>query len=238
MKPATLRRLHRWLGLVFSLSILMSTVSGVMHTVMTRTQPPPPQARPSGGALDPSSITYSVAEAIATMGADAREVRAVNVRSIGGEPWYQIYTAKGSARYLSARDAHEDPSKDVIYASEIASAFLGGAVVEKTDYLNTFNREYLNIFRILPVYRFDSADGRGTRVYVSTTTGSVTRHTDNRRRFDADFFSNFHKLAFIPNKVVHDWGFVRLTAARALMAVVGVALFFATRPRRVSMEER
>ncbi len=86
MKPATLRRLHRWLGLVFSLSILMSTVSGVMHTVMTRTQPPPPHARPSGGALDPSSITYSVAEAIATMGADAREVRAVNVRSIGGEP--------------------------------------------------------------------------------------------------------------------------------------------------------
>ena len=102
MKPATLRRLHRWLGLVFSLSILMSTVSGVMHTVMTRTQPPPPQARPSGGALDPSSITYSVAEAIATMGADAREVRAVNVRSIGGEPWYQIYTAKGSAHFHPA----------------------------------------------------------------------------------------------------------------------------------------
>jgi hypothetical protein len=66
----------------------------------------------------------------------------------------------------------------------------------------------------------------------------VTRHTDNRRRFDADFFSNFHKLAFIPNNVVRDWGFVRLTAASALVAVVGVSLFFATRRRRVSKKER
>ncbi len=232
MKPATLRRLHRWLGLLFSLSILMSTVSGVLHTVMTRTQSPPPQARPSGGGLDPAAITCSVADAIAKLGLGVGEVRAVNVRGIGGEPWYQIYTAKGSARYLSAKDAHEDPSKDELYAREIASAFLGGADVERTDYLTAFNREYLNIFRILPVYRFDSVDGKGTRVYVSTTTGSVTRHTDNRRQFEANFFSNFHKLAFIPDKAVRDWVLVGLTAAAALVAIAGVALFFVTRSRR------
>lgn len=232
MKPATLRRLHRWLGLLFSLSILMSTVSGVLHTVMTHTQPPPPQARPSGGGLDPSAITCSVADAIAKLGSDAGEVKAVNVRGIGGEPWYQIYTAKGAPRYLSAKDAHEDPSKDALYANEIASAFLGGAAVEKADYLTAFNREYLNIFRVLPVYRFDFADGLGTRVYVSTTTGSVTRHTDNRRQFEANFFSNFHKLAFIPDKVVRDWVLVGLTAATAVVALLGIALFFVMRPRR------
>lgn len=232
MKAATLRRLHRWLGLLFSLSILMSTVSGVLHTVMTRTQPPPPQARPSGGGLDPSVITCSVADAIAKLGTDLGQVHAVNIRGIGGKPWYQFYTAKGAPRYLSTIDAHEDPTMDALYASEIASAFLGGAPVEKTDYLNSFNREYLNIFRVLPVYRFDFSDGKGTRVYVSTTTGSVTRHTDNRRQFESDFFSNFHKLAFIPDKRVRDWVLVGLTAATALVALAGVALFFATRPRR------
>jgi hypothetical protein len=179
-----------------------------------------------------SDITCSVTEAIAKLGTDAGEVRAVNIRSIGGEPWYQIYMTKGPARYLSAKDAHEDPSKDPLYASEIASAFLGGASVEKTDFLTSFNSEYLNIFRILPVYRFDYADGKGTRVYVSTTTGSVTRHTDNRRQFEASFFSNFHKLAFVSNKVMRDWILVGLTTATALVALLGVALFFAMRPRR------
>jgi hypothetical protein len=80
--------------------------------------------------------------------------------------------------------------------------------------------------------RIHFSDGKGTRVYVSTTTGSVTRHTDNRRQFESDFFSNFHKLAFIPDKRVRDWVLVGLTAATALVALAGVALFFATRPRR------
>ncbi len=232
MKPATLRRVHRWLGLVFSLSILMSTISGVLHTVMTRTQEPPPAARPSGGGLQPDSITCSVSEALSRLTADDGLVKAVNVRGIGGEPWYQIYTNKGAPLYLSAKDGHADASQDEVYAREIASSFLGGADVRKSDFLTAFNREYINIFRILPVYRFDADDGKGTRVYVSTTTGSVTRHTDNRRQFEADVFSNLHKLSFIPDKTARDWILVGLTGAAASVAIFGVVLFFATRPRR------
>ena len=82
------------------------------------------------------------------------------------------------------------------------------------------------------------SEDKRRRVYVSTTTGSVTRQTDNRRQFDADFISDIHRLAFIPDKVVRDWVLVGLTAATPLVAVAGVALFFATRPRRVSIKER
>ena len=232
MKPATLRRIHRWLGLVFSLSILMSTLSGVLHTVMTRTQQPPPPALPSGGGLQPESITCSVSEALSKLGADRGAVKAVNVRGINGAPWYQIYTSKGAPIYLSAKDGREDASQDELYAKEIASAFLGGAELRKTDFLTSFNSEYINIFRILPVHRFDADDGKGTRVYVSTATGSVTRHTDNRRQFEANVFSNFHKLSFIPDKNVRDWVLVGLTGAAAVVAIIGIALFFVTRPRR------
>ncbi len=210
----------------------MSTISGVLHTVMTRTQEPPPSARPSGGGLQPDAITCSVSEALSRLSADTGPVKAVNVRGIGGNPWYQIYTSKGAPLYLSAKDGHEDLSQDELYAKEIASAFLGGAEVRKTDFLTSFNSEYINIFRILPVYRFDSDDGKGTRVYVSTTTGSVTRHTDNRRQFEANFFSNFHKLSFISDKTARDWILVVLTGAAAVVAIFGVVLFFATRPRR------
>ena len=38
MSPKLIRKLHRWLGLAFSISVLMASGSGVIHTIMTRTQ--------------------------------------------------------------------------------------------------------------------------------------------------------------------------------------------------------
>jgi hypothetical protein len=231
MKPTTLRQLHRWLGLVFSLSILMSSGSGVLHTVMSRTQAPPPPARPAGGGLDVSRIRLSIPEAV--HGIPPENIQAVNLRQIGRQPWYQVYV-KGSLQplYISAVDGTADAAQDERYAAEIASGFLGGASVHKTDLLTAFNREYLNIFRVLPVYRFDADDALQTRVYVSTATGSVTRHTDRQRQWEADAFTNFHKLGFIPNKDWRDGILAFMTLGAFFIALLGVVLFVATRPRR------
>jgi hypothetical protein len=133
---------------------------------------------------------------------------------------------------VNAADGRVDPEQDERYAAEIASAFLGGAKVRKTDYLTGFNREYINIFRILPVYRFDLDDDLQTRVYVSTTTGSVTRHTDKQRQFEANAFSNFHKFGFIPNKDLRDLALTVMTGGVFIASALGIVLFFLTRPRR------
>ncbi len=235
MNKQTLRKAHRWLGLIFSLSILMAAGSGVIHNVMTRTQAPPPPALPSG-ALDVAPIRLGVAEAVARLPAAAQAVSAVNVRGIGGRPWYQIYPqGAGPAQYVSAEDGRVDPAQDEAYAAQIAAAFLGGAKVRKTAFLTAFDTEYLNIFRILPVYRFDLDDALHTRVYVSTATGSVTRHTDDNRQFEARIFTNFHKLGFIPDKNLRDLVLTTLTGATCVVALLGVALFFATRPRKKSI---
>jgi uncharacterized iron-regulated membrane protein len=229
MKKQTQRRLHRWLGLIFSLSILAFATSGMLHILMTYTQEPPPPARPSGGFLDPSKIIIPPAAGMKNLPADFGQVRAINLRLIGGEPWYQIYGSGGVPAYISATDGRLDPSQDESYAAEIASAYLGGAAVQKTDYLTTFNREYINIFRVLPVYRFDANDKAGTRVYVSTVTGNVTRHTDDGRQLEANIFSNFHKLAFIPNKQTRDIALTTITVGVILASITGIALFFTTR---------
>ncbi len=235
MSSRLIRKLHRWLGLLFSLSVLIASGSGVLHNVMTRTQAPPPSARPSGGGMDVQAIKLTVAEAVAKLSEPSPEVQAVNLRGIGGQPWYQIYTkgAKGP-QYVSAIDGRNDPAQDEAYAAEIAKNFLAGAAVKKTDYLTAFNTEYINIFRILPVYRFDSGDALDTRVYVTTTTGSVTRHTDKQRQFEATIFSNFHKLGFIPNKDTRDLVLTVLTFGTFLVALLGIALFFATMPKKRS----
>lgn len=230
MNKQLVRKLHRWLGLIFSLSILMSAGSGVIHNVMTRTQAPPPPARPSGQGIDVNAIKLGPAEATAKLPDAQSGITAINLRSIGGQPWYQIYAkAARSAQYVSAVDGRVDPAQDEAYAAEIASAFLGGGKVRKTDFLTAFNNEYINIFRILPVHRYDLDDSLHTRVYVSTTTGSVTRHTDDQRQWEANVFTNFHKLGFIPDKNLRDFVLTLLTAATCVVALLGVMLFFATR---------
>jgi hypothetical protein len=233
MNKQLIRKAHRWLGLLFSLTILMSAGSGVIHNVMTRTQAPPPSARPSGNGLDVSQIKLSVSDAAIKLPDAAQGIAAVNVRSIGGQPWYQIYTKTNrAAQYVSALDGRVDPAQDEAYAAEIATTFLGGATVKRTDFLTAFNSEYINIFRLLPVYRFDTEDALHTRVYVSTTTGSVTRHTDDQRQWEANVFTNFHKLGFIPNKDLRDLVLTLLTAATCVVSLLGVALFFMTSRKR------
>jgi hypothetical protein len=237
MNARLIRKLHRWTGLLFSLSVLLASGSGVLHNVMTRTQPPPPAAAPSGPSVDVSAVRVSLPAAVAALADEAPGVgvRAVNLRGIGGEPWYQIYLQDSPMpRYVSALDGRVDPSRDEAYAAEIAAGFLGGAAVSKTAYLTAFDSEYLNIFRILPVHRFDAGDGIATRVYVSTTTGSVTRHTDRRRQLEADLFTNFHKLGFIPDKNLRDLVLTVTTTGIFLVALLGVVLFLATgvKPRR------
>jgi len=229
MSRASIRKAHRWLGLIFSLSILTSAGSGILHNVMTYTQAPPPPARPSGGGLAVERIAVPVAEVIAKLSLE--DVQAVNVRGIDAEPWYQVFTGSGDRPvYVSAVDGRIDPLQDELYAAQIASAFLGGAKVRKAGYLTAFDKEYINIFRVLPVYRFDSDDTVGNRVYVSTTTGSVTRHTDDKRQLEANIFTNFHKLGFIPNKLARDTVLTLLTLGAFIVACLGIILFFATSP--------
>ncbi len=220
-----LRQVHRWLGLCFSLSILGSAGSGVLHNVMTRTQPPPPAARPAE-LVDVSRVAVSVTDAATRCPSGHGGIQAVSLRAIADEPWYQFLLEEiPMPCYVSAETGVLSPHQDERYAAEIASRFLDGAPVRKTGYLTAFDTEYLNIFRILPVHRFDADDARKTRVYVSTMTGSVTRHTDRWRQVEADLFTNVHKLGFIPNKDWRDAILTTLTFGIVVVALLGVALF-------------
>lgn len=233
MKSKLIRKLHRWLGLIFSLSVLTASGSGVIHNVMTRTQPPPPQVGPSGQGIVPSDVTVAVPDAITALEATDSVIQSVNLISISDSPWYQIHLQGASTpSYVSATSGKLDSSQDEVYASEIASRFLGGVEVTKTDFLASFNSEYIGIFRILPVYRFDAGDERESRVYVSTLTGSVTRHTDDQKQLQANIFTNFHKFGFIPNKDLRDFVLTTVTIGTFIVACLGVVLFFATRPRK------
>lgn len=224
-----IRKIHRALAIVFSASLLASAGSGVLHNVMSRTQPPPPKARPAA-KVDPLAIKIPVAEAYSKLGLKEEACDLISVRMISGLPWYQfLIHGKEKPSYVNAVTGEVDDAADERYAGQIASDRLGGAAVRKTDYLTEFDSEYINIFRILPVYRFDADDVGHTRVYVSTMTGSVTRDTNDRKQFEASVFSNVHKFMFIKNKDLRDLALTFMTSGVFVVGVLGIALFFLAR---------
>lgn len=226
-----LRKLHRGVGLIFCLSVLLSAGSGILHNVMSRTQAPPPPARPGGGEIHASEIRVSVQEALGKLPDPAAPIHLISVREIAGTPWYQfLIKGPGKPLYVNAVDGSVYPDQDAVYARQIASDALGIAELRQTDYLTHYTAEYLNIFRILPVYRFDSGDAKGTRVYVSTMTGSVTRSTDDHKQFEANVFTYLHKFGFIADKNLRDLVLTVSTAGVFAAAALGIFLFFATLP--------
>lgn len=232
MKPITLRRLHRWTGLACALGLLMASFSGILHVIITWTQSAPPPAQPAE-TIKGADLQVSAAEALERLGGEP--AASVSLRIIGGEPWWQVLRPGSSVPlYVSARDGREDAEQDAAYAAEIASRYLGGAAVRWSRRLDTFDREYIPIFRLLPVHRVDVDDSKGTRLYVSTLTGSVARHTDDRRQLEANLFSLFHKYQFIPVKAWRDGLLVAVTAAMFATALGGIILFFTTRKRSLA----
>jgi len=221
-----LHHLHRRLGLAFCAFVLLASGSGIIHNVMSWTQPPPPKPIPSG-KVDASRVSIDPARAAAALGDDASRITLLALREIGGTPLYQAFLAGDAVpRYVSAQSGMADPGADERFAAEIASRHLGGIAVRRTDYVTAFNREYIEIYRILPVYRFDADDGKRTRVYVSTMTGTVTRHTDDRRQLDANIFGLVHKFAFIRSKNLRNTVLTLTTAGIFLTALAGIALYF------------
>ena len=106
---------------------------------------------------------------------------------------------------------------------------MGTATVTQDAYLTRFDGEYFAIFRILPVYRFSADDAAGTRVYVSTMTGSVTRLNDDRRQLEGTIFVMLHKWMFITNHAVRDWALMVAMGSLIALAVSGLVLFWRTR---------
>jgi uncharacterized iron-regulated membrane protein len=227
MKPTSIRQLHRWTGLACALGLFMASASGILHVVMTWTQSAPPPTRPTD-AIRAADLLISPAEALERLG--GTPASAISLRLIGGEPWWQVLAPGSSVpAYISARDGREEAERDGLYAAEIASRYLGGRPVRWTRRLDSYDREYIPIFRLLPVHRLDVDDGQGTRLYVSTLTGSVARHTDNGRQREANLFSLLHKYQFIPAKGARDLALVTVTALMLITSVGGLWLFFATR---------
>lgn len=220
----TRRKFHRWVGISCALYALMAVISGVTHIVMTWSFPAPPPVTPTGTV--PLKQAVLPLSALAERLPPGTEARGVNLRQVDGILWYQIVGGPNEPPlYLNAATGEIGDEVDKNYARQIAAEFLKTDALEQTDYITSFNNEYLNIYRVLPAYRFDQMESNGVRVYVSTITGSVTLYLNTPRAFSQKLFSVLHKFSFIPHKGVRDAMLMLAALSVLVTTIMGIVVF-------------
>lgn len=219
---------HRWLGLLACIAVLAFASSGLLHPILSRTQPQPAQRQAPTPQF--SAIPVSLQSALRSAAID-RFIAATAVQLEDGAA-YRVQVDDHLSRYFAAIDGSAIADGERRHAEALARHFSGdraAAIVETTE-LRVFDADYLPVNRLLPVWRvrLDRADGLA--VYVDTRGNRLATQVDDRKRVLQSTFRNLHDFAFLD-------GYPRLRVAVMLVllgaafatAVAGIAVFLRLR---------
>jgi hypothetical protein len=177
--------LHRWLGVAFCLLFAMWFASGiVMHFV------PFPALSEAGrfaglALIDMPRVARDPAEAVRASGLNG--VARVKLMQRSDGPVYLISGSTGAAA-LRAADLSDAAVHAHPLALSIAKDYAGrrqwDASAASVAALKAFDQWTVSsdFDRDRPLYRIAFNDGRGTELYVSTSTGEVVLDTTHRQR--------------------------------------------------------
>lgn len=220
-----LRVLHKWIGLIIGIQLLLWTLSGAMMAILPMDEVAGGEAR-SSPTVQPVPATDRWPAVRQQLGNSL--VTGVSLRPLLDRPVFEVGTADG-VRLFDAATA-EPVAVDAQLAREIAAAAYPGEPrvrnVEPLRELTLPVREHK-----LPIWRVDFADEENSSFYISRTTGELLeRRNDTWRLWD--FFWMLHimdyaKRTSFNHPVIWMFGF-----AAVWLAVTGVWLLFRTGWRR------
>jgi hypothetical protein len=212
-------RYHRWLGVISCVAVILWGASGVMHPIMSRINPtpvnmsPPMEAVRLHGALTPAEILAR---------AGIAEVAELRVLAWNGATYYQVRMPNLAEHcYFEVNSGVELADGDAKYAEYLARHFIGDTRSELRDValVTQFADDYLDINRLLPVYRVELARADGLRAYVETNPPRVSALVDDRKALLGSLF-----------RFMHNWEFLRAAETlriTLISAFLGVTLLSA-----------
>lgn len=220
-----LRVLHKWIGLIIGIQLLLWTLSGAMMAILPMDEVAGGEARtPPKAQLLPASDPWpAIRQQLAN-----EPVTGVSLRPLLDRPILEMSTAKG-VHLFEAATGRPVPA-DAQLARQVASAAYPGTPqvrnVEALRELSFAVREHE-----LPIWRVDFADEQNSSFYVSGSTGVLLeRRNDTWRVWD--FFWMLHIMdyterASFNHPLIWLFGF-----AAVWLATTGFWLLFRTGWRR------
>lgn len=233
MQTNNLSRLYAWhriLGLLVGIPMLLWTISGIMHPLMSHFFPvESPRGAISRPPIDVSQIQTTPASSLEAVG--HHSFNRLAMVQIDGIPHYQVRVpGQVEAVYLNAQDGTILADGEAQFAAQLARDVVEypHAVVHSVRTINRFNNEYTRINRVLPVQQVRLEGANGPDLYIDTADQRAMAYNNGLRRAYLHVFAIGHRWSFLGP----DGGIARTVIIGAfsvftlIVAVAGVVLFF------------
>lgn len=234
MRATWLKRLlglHRALGLSLGVLVLMWALTGVLHPLMSATQPQPVKRMPPPQQLD-LSAAKALPEVLQQQGiAQVAQVQAIQLAA--GQVAYRIQLpGQAIARYVDAHNGSEIKDGERKDAERLALWYSGkqAAYISGSKIITAFSDDYPSVNRLLPVWQVQFADG--LRAYVDTSQSRLATLSNDRKLWMTRIFRLGHTWTWdqTPWPGQHLLMKIVLSACLVLL-VLGVVLFGTIRNR-------
>lgn len=229
-----LYRWHRLLGLATVVPVIMWTLSGLSHPLLSNllrpaiaheTVPTPP--------LRADALAVSVAQVLAQHHLAA--VQNLRVVQYHRQPYYQVVDFRGRLRYFAAATGQELPAGDRAYAEDVARYLLADSTsaVASAERLTHYTAEYKFINRLLPVWKITLARPDGMAVFVETGQSRLGTFNNHARTTFLWVFGMLHNWDFLDAlpRSLHLGIMLVFTTIIWLSALSGLVIYGLVRPR-------
>ena len=234
MSAAWLKRLlglHRILGLSLGVLVLLWTLTGVLHPIMSATQPQPVKRMPP-----PQQLALASAQPLPTVLQQQQVRQVAQVQAIqlaAGQVAYRIQLpGQAIARYVDAHSGSEITDGERKDAERLALWYSGRQAgdIQGSNIITAFSDDYPSVNRLLPVWQVQFSDG--LRAYVDPSQSRLATLSNDRKMWMARIFRLGHTWTWGQNPWPGQYLLMKLALSACLvLLVLGVVLFGKIRNR-------
>lgn len=220
VKSATLRKIHKWVGLVIGLQFLLWAVSGLAMALIDM------EAMSGGPTVEQPVRPLSATSAWPLIQGQlaGQEIRKLATRPLPTGAALEVTTAEGTRLFDGATGEPLSISAAIAGAIAASNHPAGGSVarVAPMKDLSLAVRDHE-----LPIWRVDFDDAARSAYYVSGTTGELLERRNDSWRW-WDFFWMLHNMDYRDRSSFNHPLIVIVTFASAWLVVTGFWLLFRT----------
>ena len=218
---------HRWLGVLTCLGILLWAVSGISHPIMSRLQVKPVAFLAPSAQFDLSQALF-IKPVLKQHG--ITEVQHVSLAQFLGHSYYRVSVDRDQpARYFEVTSGEELADADIQYATYLAQHFTGKGADSVVDVrlVTTFNDDYHEVNRLLPVWRVEFSSGQHLRAYIDTEQSRLSTLVNDTRYWLTQVFQFGHNWSFLDGAPVLQVMIAAIVLCAVLIsAFSGLYLYF------------
>lgn len=221
-----LARWHRTLALIVVLPLLMWSLTGLLHPIMTRWQPSAAAMAPPAEVVNaPSGTSWQALPAPASVLPKDLVMTELRPLTWQGEAYWMAGGADGTRQYFRARDGQLSDIEPALMTA-LARHFTGISSGEpELQLITAFSAEYPFVNRYLPVWRVQFS-GHDTVAFIEPRGLRLSALSDPWKTWFSATFSRLHSWSFWPHEPSRDIAMAIVLSLGLAVVVTGIFRLF------------